>query len=487
MYFVASKERGVMRNKLELFFEFITIWQDSISDTTSELMMKNAIKFLTKIIPADAGSILLYDQYKKTLIVQEVVGFFPPLYRVPDELKSTKNNLAEHFKSTPIELEGTIFGEVAKTGIPKFVRNLSDEPRLKQNTQNENLKVKSVIVIPVIINKCITGVLSVLRIRRCFFKKDYDDVKEFGRLINLVLDSHYMYTELLEKKEFERDLYIMASYRRRILSGLKPIIQNAELEIMHESLHEAGSDLYEVFKLNDGKFVVAVFDVAGFGIYPTFVLLKIHTMLKLLVFSGQEPAQISACLNREMCDRTDIDMDHYVLMSLMIYDHVSHEIVYSNAGNYPLLLYRKNTDTIEKVNADGLPIGIEADTLYEKKIINVKNGDIIALGTFGFIKAMNNSGDESSFEELYSSERLSEVIRENPDSSAQSIMAEITKSISKRKSPLVTIFDKTLIIMKINDGYNSSNVDGQFQYETYLKYCRKFVSKISSGSEDETN
>jgi sigma-B regulation protein RsbU (phosphoserine phosphatase) len=131
-------------------------------------------------------------------------------------------------------------------------------------------------------------------------------------------------------------------------------------------------------------------------------------------------------------------------MSFLTYDESSGEVIYSNAAHHPLLLFRAKTATLENIDTEGLPIGIERAAKYGQKRFKMAKGDLAVLYTDGIIEAMNQTGEQYTFE------RFSRLIRDNASLSTDEMIAKIKSDLKAFVGPAPQHDDQTLMLMKVN-------------------------------------
>ena len=94
-------------------------------------------------------------------------------------------------------------------------------------------------------------------------------------------------------------------------------------------------------------------------------------------------------------------------MALMLVKINGHRLTMSSAGIPPLLIYRKETNTVEEYKIKGMPLGAVESYPYETVEIDLNTGDTVILMTDGLLELFNK--DKDSFGE----ERLKEIILQN--------------------------------------------------------------------------
>jgi phosphoserine phosphatase RsbU/P len=430
---------------LESLFDFMKEISKAMAEKVGmDKILEHIITSTVKTTSADAGAILMVDEYEDILKVRAVSGFFPPLYSVPDTVKTAISRIEAYFKATPIRLGETIFGECAKSGKPVFIKSTSEDERLRNNTRNDTLYVNCVILIPLIIQNRVLGVLAVInRDRGKFFSdNDFTHLATFGEYAALTIDFVFTYMELIEKRERDREIGIAADIQQKLLPKKLPKLRNAILEAYSLPAKGVSGDYYDAFHLKGDKVALVICDVAGKGVPAALVMVMIRSILHLIASSDREVATILTWVNRGISGQ--IDIDHYATMSILTYDQKTTEIVYSNAAHHPMFIFRHESQQMETVDTDGLPIGIEKTTIYGQKKVKLEKGDYIVLYTDGIIEAMNKKGDQ------YTVERFSDFIKEHASLSPNELMDLLKKDLDSFVGTADQHDDQTLLMMKVN-------------------------------------
>ncbi len=433
-----------LEKDLNSLFEFMENLGSAIEE---KLELPQILSFITasvvKSTSSDAGAILLVDEAENTLKVEAINGVFPPPYQVPDVVKTKLASMQNYFKSLPIKIGETILGEVAKSGQPIFIRNTLQDPRMKQNTQNDTLYVSSIIVLPLLVSKRIIGVLSILRRDRTklFTETDFDHVKTFANYSSLTIDFLMTYLELIEKRELERELGIAAEIQQKLLPRKLPELKTANIAAFSIPAKGVSGDYYDILQFTGNRIGLVICDVAGKGVPAALIMVMIRSILHLITSAEKNAANVITWINRGITGK--IDIDRFATMSFLTYDETSGEVIYSNAAHHPLLLFRAKTGTLENIDTEGLPIGIERSAKYGQKRFKLDHGDLAVLYTDGIIEAMNQAGEQ------YTYERFSRLIRDNAALSTDQMIAKIQSDLNDFVGPAPQHDDQTLMLMKV--------------------------------------
>jgi sigma-B regulation protein RsbU (phosphoserine phosphatase) len=434
-----------IQNDLESLFEFMRNLGSAIAEKLDLTQILNfIIASATKSTNADAGAILLVDEFEDILRVEAVNGIFPPPYEAPEQIKLKISSIQSYFKSIPIKIGDTILGEAAKEGRPIFVRNTLNDERMKYNTKNDTLFVSSIIIIPLIVAKRILGVLSIIKRERgkFFSENDFDHIKTFADYASLTIDFIMTYMELIEKREMERELGIAAEIQQKLLPNKIPRLDKATISAFSIPAKGVSGDYFDVLPLQKNKVAMVICDVAGKGVPAALVMVMIRSILHLITSADKDARTIVTWINRGITGR--IDIDHFATLSFMIYDQKTGKMTYSNAAHHPLLIFKKKTGKLESIDTEGLPIGIERGTKYEQKSFRIEKGDVAVLYTDGIIEAMNANGEQYTFESL------AKVVLKNAHLSPNELIEKIKSDLKVFVGNAPQHDDQTLLLMKVN-------------------------------------
>jgi serine phosphatase RsbU (regulator of sigma subunit) len=114
-----------------------------------------------------------------------------------------------------------------------------------------------------------------------------------------------------------------------------------------------------------------------------------------------------------------------------------------SAGHAPLFLYWLKHDRFDKMEAQGLPLGISPDFLSEPpQTLQFSPGDLLVLATDGFFEWANAS------EELFGSERLESSIRASREKPAADIISILYQDVLRFAGGTSQKDDLTAIVIK---------------------------------------
>ncbi|ACK71296.1 protein serine/threonine phosphatase [Gloeothece citriformis PCC 7424] len=243
------------------------------------------------------------------------------------------------------------------------------------------------------------------------------------KLLQLVADqtavaiaNNELTIELRSKERQDRELEIASEIQLRLLPRKCPLIKGVQLAARCQTANRVGGDYYDFIPTNydqlrqpqDGKvdspttsvpWSIVIGDVMGKGVPAGLIMTMTRGMLRAEVLNRHTPAQILEHLNRVMF--ADLENSHrFVTLFYSEYDPQTRILSYSNAAHHPPLLWQASTGTIQRLDTEGMLIGLDPQSSYENAQTSLSEGDTIIYYTDGFTDAVNQSGDRFEEENL---------------------------------------------------------------------------------------
>lgn len=246
------------------------------------------------------------------------------------------------------------------------------------------------------------------------------------KLVRLVADqtavaiaNDELTAELRNKERLDRELEIGADIQRRLLPRQCPEIEGIELAAKCKTASRVGGDYYDFIPANydqlkpkklgsdegsDCKrailpWSVVIGDVMGKGVPAGLIMTMTRGMLRAEVLNRHSPARILQHLNRVMYADLE-NSSRFVTLFYSEYDPQTRILSYSNAAHNPPLLWQASTREIQRLDTEGMLIGLEADSQYEDSQIQLAPEDTIIYYTDGFTDASNQHGDRFDEDKL---------------------------------------------------------------------------------------
>lgn len=249
--------------------------------------------------------------------------------------------------------------------------------------------------------------------------------------------------QLLERKQFERELALAASIQQNLFPAELPTIPGYALAAMNRPARLVGGDYYDALVVDaarpGSRCLFCVADVSGKGIAASLLMSNIQATLRALLGREASLAELARCINELLY--TNTPGNKYATAVFLTTDPLTGESHYVSAGHTEALVL-KRSGALLRFGATGLALGLFAGVTYEEEHFVLEPGDVAVLYSDGISEAQNES------EEEYGTERLIEALREHADGSADGIVQGVIDDLDAFVGDAPQYDDITLLVVK---------------------------------------
>jgi serine phosphatase RsbU (regulator of sigma subunit) len=218
--------------------------------------------------------------------------------------------------------------------------------------------------------------------------------------------------ELADKVTMKRDLEIAREIQSWLVPAQPPQVSGADIAFATRPQNSVAGDYYDAFYPGEkrDKLMVVIADVAGKSVPAALLMATLQASLRTIAGEQTPLGELVLRLNRYACAHS-LDGRRFTTALIAEYHVATRRMTYVNAGHNPPILRRSN-GTLEKLEAGGLPLGIEATAEFDSATIQIEPGDALILYTDGVVEAFNGAGEE------FGNDRWMAAVRQLPQVSA---------------------------------------------------------------------
>jgi hypothetical protein len=248
------------------------------------------------------------------------------------------------------------------------------------------------------------------------------DFHFWGGLLLFVL----LMLEIADRVVMKRDLQIAREIQTWLLPGAPPQIPGLAVAYATRPANTVAGDYYDVFPRpgktsEENRVVFAVADVAGKSIPAAMLMATFQASLKTLSTTQVALPELVVDMNKYACSNSQGGL-RFTTAFFAEYDAANRTFCYINAGhNNPIL--RRANGAIERLDVGGLPVGIQAEAIYESARATLAPGDWLVIFTDGLVEAENARQEEYGETRLLSA--LGVGTAATPDEMLNRLMAEL--------------------------------------------------------------
>jgi hypothetical protein len=229
------------------------------------------------------------------------------------------------------------------------------------------------------------------------------DVRFYGGVLMFIV----LMLEVADRVVMKRDLEIARDIQRWLLPSSPPPVPGLAIAFATRPANTVAGDYYDVFARPTGtggadRFLLVIADVAGKSIPAALLMATFQASLKTLSATWVSLDELVVAMNRYACSNSQGGL-RFTTAFLAEYDPANRALTYINAGhNAPAL--RRKSGQVERLNAGGLPLGIQADALYQSDRVVLEPEDWLLVFTDGLVEAANAQ------EEEYGEDRMLKIL-----------------------------------------------------------------------------
>jgi phosphoserine phosphatase RsbU/P len=255
--------------------------------------------------------------------------------------------------------------------------------------------------------------------------------------------------ELADRVTMKRDLEIAREIQSWLVPSAPPVVPGAQIAFATRPQNTVAGDYYDAFFRGkadgtggQGRLLLVVADVAGKSIPAGLLMATFQASLHALATLPTSVGELVTGLNDYACGHS-LDGRRFTTALLAEMDPASRELSYISAGhNAPILL--RASGRIERLQAGGLPLGIDAKAVYETGSLRLEHGDTLVVFTDGVVEAENDS------EKDFGEQRLLETIQQGRAPDAATMLKNIMSSVDSFVGTARQHDDITCLVLRID-------------------------------------
>ena len=319
----------------------------------------------------------------------------------------------------------TIARQVMESGQSLLCVDTADDTSLAASQSIADADIRSVMCAPMkgSDGTCL-GVIHLDRrdISAPFVMDDLDLLACVAMISGQTVENNILHEEHLKAQLQEQELQLAADLQRTLLPSTVPEIAGYEIAHHYQPANELGGDYFDHFELTDGRYVIAIGDVAGKGTAAALLVASLFASVRAVLAFESQPAAAVERLNGTVADV--VATGRFITFFLAILDPNAHTLTMTSAGHVAPLLHRDGKVLDPIGDRFGCPLGIDTGLPFEQVTIDLHPDDTLLLITDGITEARNSSNT------LFGAERVETALC-GASESAESVITAVLKSVAE--------------------------------------------------------
>lgn len=266
-----------------------------------------------------------------------------------------------------------------------------------------------------------------------------DEIGYTGDVINEMAQG------LKDRERMRKSLDMAREIQQNLLPSVPPKIKGLDVAGRIIYCDETGGDYLDYFqtgiKDNDSCGIL-VGDVSGHGLQSALIMISARTVIHHHMLHNDNLADIISDAN-EVLYRDFSDSGNFMTMFMCNIQPKTCTINWVRAGHDPALVYDTATHRFESLTGQGMPLAVEADTVYQNNSMSYEPGQILVMGTDGIWERQSANGLP------FGKNRLKELIQRHQSKTAGEILDNVLYELDAFCCQLPQQDDLTLVVVKL--------------------------------------
>jgi serine phosphatase RsbU (regulator of sigma subunit) len=402
-----------------------------------------------------AGGADLQEVFDEILdLLRQQFKFDLCVIRILDEgrrtlvVRSQKGMSSEHLGASERNLTmDSYIGATFLTNSPTVVNDTDfmDKPFSAQVIHREG--IKSLAHTPIVIEGEPIGVLSAFsRTSKGIFTEEFIALfQNLAGQIGVAWRNAEQTAGLITAREQERELQIAKTIQLSLLPAQVPNLPGVALAALCVPARQVGGDYYDFLPRGDRQIDLVVADVSGHNIGAALLMAETRTFIHARM---TDRPGVGAAL-RELNEFFYDDLTRAELFITMFYCtyHADRRILtYASAGHNKPLLLRAGQNSCERLDAEGLILGVRRAVVFDEQQVTLAPGDIVLFYTDGVTEA--EKPESGGF---FGEDRLCDLFAQSRDLPPGALIEAIMQQVRAFTGVHNFQDDITLMVMKVEE------------------------------------
>ncbi|WP_188757793.1 SpoIIE family protein phosphatase [Edaphobacter acidisoli] len=329
------------------------------------------------------------------------------------------------------------------------------EPLVSSDTRKDpryiaaNPETRSELAAPLLYKGKVIGVLDLEHTRVNYYNEDHQrTLSTLAAQIAISIANARLYQRISdEEQRMESDLEMARKVQLRLMPTRSPKLANAEIAAKFLAARSIGGDLYDFLDYGQGRIALAIGDVSGKAAPAALYAALVSGILRSLAPQHLSPAAMLTALNDQLQERK-LDAQ-YVTMLFAVWDDNNRTLQIANAGSVqplfvPGTISVANGPRVRTINAEGFPLGLFPQAVYEEFTFSTQPGDQIVFFSDGIVDAENANHD------MFGNDRLEKTLASLPNPTASSTVKSVLDAVEAFQAGMDHFDDETLVVLHVN-------------------------------------
>lgn len=248
-------------------------------------------------------------------------------------------------------------------------------------------------------------------------------VQSLGQLGAALLHRLRLEALTARNRSIAKELQIAETIQKRLLPTHAPATEEYTFAWCSIAAQSIGGDYLDLLTSDLGDIYAVVADASGHGINSALLMSSFRSTYRADA-PWMEPNDLASSLNCEVVHEVGATGMFITAVMLRI-ERETRRLCISSAGHNPVMLFRKASGKVERIDSHGPPLGFLARAEYDLEDLQLEAGDVLMLYTDGITEATDGNLD------MFGEERLEALLRQHADEGAEVLLQAARRSLAE--------------------------------------------------------
>ncbi len=251
--------------------------------------------------------------------------------------------------------------------------------------------------------------------------------------------------KLIDKnRRIDTELQLANTIQSSLFPINLPQVPGATLAATAVAANEVGGDYCDLLILKNNKLGIAIGDVMGKGVPAALFVAMTYAFVRNFAPEADTPSHLVNRVNTSLYPQLEIT-EQFITFFYGIYDPVTREMTYTNAGHNPPIVFRASSGECEALPVRDYFMGGIQETKYREGRVELYPGDVVLFYTDGLKEGRNRE------KEQFGMDRIITLLKENSIYDPASIQEIISSEFSEFLAGEQPYDDVTMMVIKISE------------------------------------
>ncbi|GAB5523659.1 MAG: hypothetical protein Roseis2KO_15310 [Roseivirga sp.] len=269
-------------------------------------------------------------------------------------------------------------------------------------------------------------------------------IQALSNIILVAIENKRLARRQLEQQAFLRDMEIAKNVQHNLFPKNLPVTQRLEVKAFYQPSQTVGGDYYDYIAIpNQNQFMVCIADVSGKGIPAALLMSNFQAVLRTLSRKGQNLEEVVHELNYQLV--ANANGEHFITFFMAVYDYVTKELRYINAGHNPPVLIGEDGKVLQLTEGTTILGAFEPLPFLSTGSVEYIDKFSMFLFTDGVTETFNDEGDE------YGPERLEAFLQSHQSVPLEEMHSKLIDELNEFGNGRPFSDDLTFLSCRVNN------------------------------------